>query len=137
MLNSKFSLSRHFEYANKQITYHFWLWVSFIGGRNRSTRWKPQTYRKLLTNFITLCCIEYTSPWTEFELTTLVVIGTDCIDCGESNYHMIMTTMAPYEDRTLLKNVKFSLEIMKPKVYMWIINGYRCRVEFQHRIRTI
>jgi hypothetical protein len=27
MLNSKFSLSRHFEYANKQITYHFWLWV--------------------------------------------------------------------------------------------------------------
>jgi hypothetical protein len=26
MLNSKFSLSRHFEYANKQITYHFWLW---------------------------------------------------------------------------------------------------------------
>jgi hypothetical protein len=27
MLNSKFSLSRHFEYANKQITYHFWLWL--------------------------------------------------------------------------------------------------------------
>jgi hypothetical protein len=26
MLKSKFSLSRHFEYANKQITYHFWLW---------------------------------------------------------------------------------------------------------------
>ena len=25
MLKSKFSLSRHFEYANKQITYHFWL----------------------------------------------------------------------------------------------------------------
>jgi hypothetical protein len=27
MLKSKFSLSRHFEYANKQITYHFWLCV--------------------------------------------------------------------------------------------------------------
>jgi hypothetical protein len=26
MLKSKFSLSRHFEYANEQITYHFWLW---------------------------------------------------------------------------------------------------------------
>jgi hypothetical protein len=26
MLKSKLSLSRHFEYANKQITYHFWLW---------------------------------------------------------------------------------------------------------------
>ena len=27
MLKSKFSLSRHFEYANEQITYHFWLWA--------------------------------------------------------------------------------------------------------------
>jgi hypothetical protein len=27
MLKSKFSLSRHFEYANEQITYHFWLCV--------------------------------------------------------------------------------------------------------------
>ena len=26
MLKSKFSLSHHFEYANEQITYHFWLW---------------------------------------------------------------------------------------------------------------
>ena len=25
VLKSKFSLSRHFEYANEQITYHFWL----------------------------------------------------------------------------------------------------------------
>jgi hypothetical protein len=25
ILKSKFSLSRHFEYANEQITYHFWL----------------------------------------------------------------------------------------------------------------
>jgi hypothetical protein len=25
MLKSKFSLSRHFEYANEQIPYHFWL----------------------------------------------------------------------------------------------------------------
>ena len=29
------------------------------------------------------------------ELTTLVVIGTDCIGSCKSNYHMIMTTMAP------------------------------------------
>jgi hypothetical protein len=27
MLKSKFSLSRHFEYANEQITYHFWLCI--------------------------------------------------------------------------------------------------------------
>ena len=31
--------------------------------------------------------------WTGFELTTLVVIGTDCIGSCKFNYHMIMTTM--------------------------------------------
>jgi len=34
---------------------------------------KPLTCCKSLTNFITLCCIEYTSPWVGFELATLVV----------------------------------------------------------------
>jgi hypothetical protein len=67
--------------------------VSFIRGRNQR---KLPTCRKSLTNFITLCCIEYTSPWTGFELTTLVVIGTDCIDSSKSNYHTIMATSAPF-----------------------------------------
>ena len=51
---------------------------SFINGGNQNTRRKPLTCRKSLTNFITKCCIEYTWPWAGFELTTLVVIGTDC-----------------------------------------------------------
>ena len=33
---------------------------------------------------------------TGFELTTLVVIGTDCIGSNKSNYQMITTTTAPY-----------------------------------------
>ena len=36
--------------------------VSFIGGGNRSSRRKPPTCHKSLTNFITKCCIEYSSP---------------------------------------------------------------------------
>jgi hypothetical protein len=36
----------------------------------------------------------YTSPWSRFELTTLVVTGTDCIDSCKSNYHTITTTTA-------------------------------------------
>jgi hypothetical protein len=32
--------------------------------------------------------------WVGFELTTLVVIGTDCICSHKSNYHTITTTMA-------------------------------------------
>jgi hypothetical protein len=35
---------------------------SASGGGNWSTQRKPQTCGKLLTNFITLCCIEYTLP---------------------------------------------------------------------------
>jgi len=33
--------------------------------------------------------------WAWFELTTLVVVGTDCIGSCESNYHMITATTAP------------------------------------------
>ena len=33
----------------------------------------------------------YTSPWSRFELTTSVVIGTDCIGSCKSNYHTITT----------------------------------------------
>ena len=37
------------------------------------------------------CCIEYTSPWAGFELTTLMMIGTDCIGSCKSNNHITMT----------------------------------------------
>ena len=36
------------------------------------------------------------SPWTKFELTTLVVIDTDCTCSCKSNYHTNTNTMAPY-----------------------------------------
>jgi hypothetical protein len=61
---------------------------------NRSTQRKPPTCRKSLTNFITECCIEYTSPLDGFELTTLVMIGTACIGSCKSNYHTITTPTA-------------------------------------------
>ena len=38
------------------------LWLSFIGGGNQSTQRNLLTCRKSLTNFITWCCIKYTSP---------------------------------------------------------------------------
>jgi hypothetical protein len=37
----------------------------------------------------------YTSSWSRFELTTSVVIGTDCIGSCKSNYHTIAATTAP------------------------------------------
>ena len=33
--------------------------------------------------------------WVRFELTTLVIIGTDCIGGYKSNYHAIVTTTSP------------------------------------------
>ena len=38
--------------------------------------------------------ILYNSPWSRFELTTSVVIGTDCIRSCKSNYHKITATPA-------------------------------------------
>ena len=34
--------------------------------------------------------------WAGFELTTSVVIGTDCIGSCKSNFHTIMTMTAPF-----------------------------------------
>ena len=69
--------------------------VCFIGGGNRSTQRIQPTCYKSLTKFNTICCIEFTSPLAEFELTILVMIGTDCICSCKSNYHTITTTTAP------------------------------------------
>ena len=38
--------------------------------------------------------------WTGFELTILVVIGTDCTGSCKSNYHMIMTIPLSDIERT-------------------------------------
>jgi hypothetical protein len=48
---------------------------------------KPPTCCKSLKNYIAYICIEYISPLSELELTTLVVIRTDCIGSCKSNYH--------------------------------------------------
>jgi len=37
----------------------------------------------------------YTSPWSRFELTTSVLIGTDCIGSCKSNQHTITATTTP------------------------------------------
>ena len=36
--------------------------------------------------------------WAGFERTTLVVIGTNCVDSCKSNYHTITTTTTPFSE---------------------------------------
>jgi hypothetical protein len=67
--------------------------VSFIGGGKRSAWRKLPTCRMSLKNFIT----SIKKKLAGFELTTLVVIGTDCTGSCKSNYHMITTTLDPKE----------------------------------------
>ena len=60
--------------------------VSFIGRGNQR---KPQVTDKLYHIML------YTSPRSRFELTTPVVIGTDCIGSCKSSYHTITATTPP------------------------------------------
>jgi hypothetical protein len=45
----------------------------------------------------------HTSPWSRFELTTSVAIGTDCIGSCKSNRQTITETTAPHWTRSRVK----------------------------------
>ena len=82
--------------------------------------WKKPEYpekTKDLSQVTDKWCIKYTSLWTGFELTILVVIDTDCIGSYKSNYHMITATIAPvsiwkiWDDNNPLSKSIFTMEI--------------------------
>jgi hypothetical protein len=51
-------------FSNIYIYFSYIVAVGLNGRGNRSTRRKPPTCCKSLTNLITYCCIEYTSSWS-------------------------------------------------------------------------
>jgi hypothetical protein len=58
--------------------------------------WKPEKTTNLSkVNDKPYHIMLYIPPWSRFELTTSVVIGTDCIGSCESNYHTITVPLLP------------------------------------------
>ena len=93
--------------------------VNFIGGGNRSTRqknhWPATSHWQTLSHSV----VSSTPPWMGFELTTLVLIGTDCIGSYKSNYHTITAKTALL---IILKSV--SMTVMYESLYTYWENFY-------------
>ena len=72
------------------------LWQSFVLVQN--TRVPGENHRSATGHWQTLSHNEYTSPEWDSNSQRLwgLVIGTDCIGRYKSNYHTIMTTLAPF-----------------------------------------
>ena len=84
--------------------------VSFIDGGPRENHALSQVTDKLYHIML------YTSPWSRFELTTSVVIDTDCRGSCESNCHTITATAAPDPH---WKWSEYS-NVLEIKMKMWI-----------------
>ena len=59
--------------------------------------------------------IKYTTSWVGFELTTLVVIGTDSTGSCKSNYNIITATTAP-------KNIKWKVNLIIDQIVETEVN---------------
>ena len=77
------------------IFFNYIVTVSFIGGGNQSTLRKPLTCRKSQNKVYHIMLYQVHSSWGGFELSTLVMIGTDCTGCCKSNYDTITTMTSP------------------------------------------
>ena len=99
------------------------LWRSvLLLEENRRTQRKPPTRRKSLTNCITSCCI----AWVIFEITTLVVIFTDCIGSCKSNYHATTPTtdnINMYNKKTVQYTSVWFFSIFHRLITLWLNKG--------------
>ena len=67
----------------------------------------------------------YTSPWSRFEFTTSVVIGSDCISSCTSIYHTITTTPPLNPPLPWMGNLHLNQKIYTVHVYVCQMFQYK------------
>ena len=93
--------------------------ISVIYGDGQFYWWRTSHWQTSSFNVVP----EYTLLWTGFELTTLVVIGTDCIGSCKSNYHiMIMAMTAPIKIKEWKMYASLIIVVNECMFYQYILN---------------
>ena len=110
-------------------------WHSVLLVEETGVQSEPPTCPKSLTNYH-IMLYQVQIAITGLELTTLVLIGSDCIGSCKSNYHMITTTTAPgiwrisqYSLPVLLINEKLCQLLMSTSFLAVIVGSMlQCKI---------
>ena len=98
--------------------------ISVISWRSvlcvEETGWPGENHRPVTVTDKLYYIMLYTSPWSRFELTTSVVVGTDSIGNCKSNYNAITSTTTPHLLFEIFKiKLSFYVRVVQISFSIW------------------